>query len=199
MRHLRGRDDHGFTGGFSKVLKCPALVEGGWNDLSYLSALRLTSALVVGEEEELVLEDGAAEVAAEDVANEFARSVGFAAGELCLFVEEVIGYRECRTMILISSTVEAIGARLGDETNLRAGGASGFSVGIARGDAELFDRILSQTEDASEGEAVDLIVVVDAIESKVALVGTFPVDCAAAAILQGGICGRRQIDDTGLE
>jgi hypothetical protein len=52
------------------------LVGGGGNSADLLGALGNAAALVVGEEEEFVLDDWAAEVAAEDVADELAGRLG---------------------------------------------------------------------------------------------------------------------------
>jgi hypothetical protein len=95
--------------------------------------------------------------------------------------------------------MELVGAGLGDEADLCSGGSSGVGVGEAGGDAKLLDRILGLAKDASEGEAVDLVVVVDTVHGDVALIGPAAIDSATPAVLHGGIAGWRQINDARLE
>ncbi len=104
-------------------------------------------------------------------------------------------------MVLVEGAVEVVCAGFGDKADLGAGGAAGVGVGVAGGDAELFGGVLGGAEDAGEGEAAQLIVVVDAIEGDVALIGTAAVDGAAAAVLQGGVGagGDGDEEDAGVE
>ena len=95
--------------------------------------------------------------------------------------------------------MEPVGAGLGNEADLCAGGASGIGVGETSGDTKLLNRILGLTKDASEGEAVDLVVVVDTIHGDVALIGAAAIDSATAAVLHRGIAGWGQINDARLE
>src|ERR1700686_3282729 len=95
--------------------------------------------------------------------------------------------------------MELVGAGLGDEADLRTGGASGVGVGEAGGDAKLLDRILGLPKDTGEGEAVYLIVVVNAVNCNIALIGTATIDCATAAVLHRRVAGRRQVDHAWLE
>ena len=180
-------------------MKNAALVGSGRDRAYQLSAFCLAGALIVGEEEELVLQDGTAEIAAEDVADQFAWTIWETAVKLGLLVEEVVGDRDGRAVVFVDCTMELVGAGLGDEADLRAGGAAGVCVGVAGGDAKLFNRILGLAKHAGKGKAVDLVVVVDTVDGDVALVGAAAVDCAAAAILQGGITRRGEINYTRLQ
>jgi len=78
--------------------------------------------------------------------------------------------------------VKIVGAALSDKRDLRAGGASGIGIGVARGDAELFHRILRVAQDAGEGEAIVLIVYIDAIQRYVRLIAAHAVDRAATRV-----------------
>src|SRR5260370_34289870 len=76
---------------------------------------------------------------------------------------------------------------------------SGVGVGEAGGDAKLLDRILGLPKDTGEGEAVDLIVVVNAVNCNVALIGAAAIYRATAAVLHRRVAGRRQVDHARLE
>src|SRR5579862_1013589 len=108
-RNLSGAEGDVFTAG-AGVLENACLVTGGRYCSHHLSAFGLSVTFVVGEEEELVLEDGTAEIAAEDVADEFAGAVRQTAVQLCLLIEEIVGYGEGRAMVLVYGAVEFVGA-----------------------------------------------------------------------------------------
>ena len=88
-----------------------------------------------------------------------------------------------RAVVFVGRAVELVGSGLGDHADLRAGGAASIGIGIAGGDAKLFDGVLGLAQDAGECVAVDLIVVVDAVEGDVALIRTAAVDSTAAAVV----------------
>ena len=104
--------------------------------------------------------------------------IGLAAAELGLLVEVVVGDGVGGAVVLVGGAVKSVGAGLGDEADLRAGGAARVGVGVAGDDAELLDGVLGFAKDAEEGEAAKLVVVVDAVERDVALVGALAVDGA---------------------
>lgn len=116
-----------------------------------------------------------------------------------MLVEEIVGYGEGGTVVPVNRAVELIGTGFSDEADLRAGGASGIGVRETGNDAKLPDRILCLAKDTSEGEAINLTIVVYAIQRDVALIGTATVDGATTAVLHGRIAGRRQIEDARLE
>ena len=116
---LAGSDGYGFARGSAYVLEYSLLISGGGHSTGNRVALGLACALVVGEEKELVLEDGTAQVAAEDVADQLARTVGLSTVQLSLFVEKVDGDRESGTVVLVGSAMKFICAGFRDETDLR--------------------------------------------------------------------------------
>ena len=75
--------------------------------------------------------------------------------------------------------MELIGAALGDQRDLGAGGAAFIGVAVGGGDAELLDRIDGHVENAGHGGAAVLVDDVGAIEGDVALVALTAVDVAA--------------------
>ena len=109
-------------------------------------------------------------------------TLGSAEWRLGLLVEPVVGNGEGGTVVLVGRAVELVGSGLGDHADLGARGAAGVGVGVAGDHAELFDGILGCAKNTGEGKAVDLIVVVDAVDGDVALVGAAAVDGAAAAV-----------------
>ena len=60
--------------------------------------------------------------------------------------------------------------------------AAGIGVGVAGGDAEFFHRVLRVAQDAREGEAIVLVVHVDAIQRDVRLIATHAIDGATARV-----------------
>ena len=86
--------------------------------------------------------------------------------------------------------MEFVGSRLGDHTDLGPGRASLIGIGESGSHTEFFHRVLGFTQHAGKGVAVDLIVVVQAVQGDIALVGPSSVDGAAAGIvLQRWIAG----------
>ena len=72
----------------------------------------------------------------------------------------------------------------------------GIGIAIASGDAEFFDGVLGLAQHAGEGVSVHLVVVVDAVEGDVALVGAAAVDRAAAAVI---VMQSGQVEHAGLQ
>src|ERR1700727_2602905 len=103
-------------------------------------------------------------------------------------------------MIFVKRTVEGICAALRDQVHLRARRTSGGCVIIAGGYAKFLERIQGRAHGAFEGIALELIVVVQAIQRNVRLVAARTVYRAAAAVIVLlGVGGLADIDDAGLQ
>src|SRR6202012_2263136 len=90
LRDLSWGQSYGASGG-ALVGETARLIGGGGIGLGDNLIFSLTGSFVVAEEEQLVFNDGTAERAAEDVADELGRGVGKAAVQFGLFHEPVIG------------------------------------------------------------------------------------------------------------
>ncbi len=105
--------------------------------------------------------------------------------ELRLLIEPVVGGEIGVAVILVQRRMPVVGAALGDDVYLCAGGAARLGIRAGRRDAEFLHRIERGTQHAIEGEACDLIVVVETVQRDVALVGACARDDAAAAVFIG--------------
>ena len=136
----------------------------------------LPSALVVAEEEQLVLEDRPADRAAERIA----REVGLRAAR------PVRGPRRRRqlvvTQIVEAVAAELIGPRLDDHVDDGAGHVAELRRVVVRLDADLLHRIRARlVEDA----VVDALVRVDAVDREVVALDALAVDRRPAAAAHG--------------
>ena len=125
---------------------------------------------------------GPADGGSEDVADEFRRLVGLAVLQLRLLDEVIVGAGDGVAVVFVERAVEIVGAALGDESDLSAGGTAAIGVVVGGGDAKFLHGVEGDGEHGSEGVAAGLVIDVDAIESDVALVAARAVDRAAAAI-----------------
>ena len=96
--------------------------------------------------------------------------------------EELVGGRRRVAVVLVERAVQFVGAALGHQRHLRAGGAAAVGVGVHGGDAELLHRIRGHAQDAGEGVAVHLVVDVHAVQRDVGLVALAAVDRAVAVV-----------------
>ncbi len=144
--------------------------------------LRLTVAFVIGEKEEAVFPDRPAEGSSKDVADEFGRLVGLAGLQLGLFDKIIVSAGEGVAVVLVEGAVEIVGATLGDERDLSAGGTAAIGVVVGGGDAKFLDGVEGNREHGSEGVAASLVIDVDTVKGDVALVAVGAVDRAAAAV-----------------
>ena len=78
--------------------------------------------------------------------------------------------------------MESIGAALGNQRDLRTRGPSRIRIAIRGRDAELLGRIQGGTQHAVKRKAIHLVVVVNAVQSDVALIGAGAGNCALAAV-----------------
>jgi hypothetical protein len=85
-------------------------------------------------------------------------------------IEEIVGDGVGGPVVLVECAVVAIGPALGDQVDLSAGGAACLGGPVGGGDAKLLGGVEGRAQDAGEGIAVDLVVVVQSIKGNVALV-----------------------------
>ena len=114
---------------------------------------------------------------------ELAGPVGLARIEFAIFVEPVVGISQTGAVVFVCCSVEFVGTGLGHQGDLRSGAAPGIRIRTGGGDAELLGGIERRPQNAGEGIAVLLVVVIQTIEGYVGLVGACAGDGAAAAIL----------------
>src|SRR3954468_3702375 len=156
-----------------------------WDGARDLLRLSFASALVRSEEKHAVFYDGPAHCATEGVANVLGRYIRQPRGGLRLFVEPIVRRGEGGPVVLIKRAVKTIVTALGQHHDLRAGGASGVSVGVGGGDAEFLDRVERRTQHALESESSELLVVIDAVDGEVRLVAARPSDASGATVERG--------------
>ena len=101
-------------------------------------------------------------------------------------IEEVVGGRNSVAMELVERAVEIVRAGLGNQRNLRAGGATLIGVRVRRNDAKLLQRIGRGAQDAGECfvrhyvKPALLLVIVNAVEQDVGLIGAPAIDITGA-------------------
>src|ERR1700730_14086780 len=118
------------------------------------------NAFAGGEEEEFVLDDGAAEAAAELVAAETVEGLAVGSG----------GGQSLSTEIFKGAAVKIVGAGLGDDVNDSARGAAKFRIGTTGDDLELlygFEGDVDRGALAAHLLAEEAVVVVSAIKADV--------------------------------
>ena len=152
-------------------------------------------AFVVEEEKELVFEDGTAEATAEGVHQIKGRGVRRTGGHIVVLEEVLVGDDVVRAIVLVERAMKLVGSALGDEVDLCAGGAARGRGAVGGGDAKFLSGVERGAQDAGEGGAEDLVVVVESVESDVALVRASAGDCALAAVTDF----RTHVENAGLE
>src|SRR6185437_307868 len=115
------------------------------------------------EDEELVLEDGAADAAAELV------EVQLVAGQAVDAVEVVVGFEGAVAVLLVEIAVPLVGALAGDELDLHRAFAEAVGAAGGGGDGDLFDGIAAGHDGVEDAVGAFEVVVldVDAIEGDV--------------------------------
>ena len=88
-------------------------------------------------------------------------------------------------MEVVDRTVEFVGAALGHQRDLRAGGAALVGSRIGGCGAEFAHRIQAEPDHGSEGPALVMIVYIDAVQSHVGLIGPATVHRAIAVVGAG--------------
>src|SRR5579863_1222318 len=167
----------------------------------------LTVTFVVDEEKQTVVNDGAADVTAEDVINQVQGFIGQARSFFSRFVEEIIGLAKLGAIEFVSATMEGIGSPLGDERGLCSLRIPLRSPEVGGGDAEFLDGGDGHGKYSREGgsscitdsSATALVVDVNAIESDVVLVAMGAIDGAAARVVHRRVITVSSGDYTGLK
>ena len=134
------------------------------------------------EKEQSIPNNGSAKRRSEGVSQEQRRRVRFALLQLRELIKKVVGHQICRAVVFIGRAVKLVGAALGLQRDLSAGGAALIRAGIAGGHAEFFDGVQRGAQCATKGITVQLIVVIHAIERDVGLVAACAIDGAAATV-----------------
>ena len=101
--------------------------------------LALAITFIVEEEEEAIFLQRTSHGRAEDIANQLQRFVGLAITQLRLLHEPVVGAGESVAVVLVQRSVKSVGAALGDERDLRSGGAALVRVVVRGSNAEFLD------------------------------------------------------------
>ena len=94
--------------------------------------------------------------------------------------------------------MELVGAALGHQIDLRAGGAALVGVCETGDYAEFLYRVQGFAQNASKGIAAGLVIVVRAVDGHISLVGAYPVHRARAAVAVL-VDVMAQIEDAGLQ
>ena len=157
--------------------------KGARHGARHLLAFASPLAFVCQKVEQPILLDWAAKRSAERVPKQARPDVRLAVLQFRVLIEIVVGYEVGRAVVLICRAMQLVGAALGQQLHLRAGRAPLVGACIGGGYAELFHGIQGGSQRARKGIALQLVVVVDAIQRDVGLVASRAVYGAATAVL----------------
>src|ERR1700682_6531804 len=162
--------------------------------------LPLPATLIVRKEEQAILLDGAADRAAENIANQLRRFVGLSTAQLGKLHEIVVGAGERVAVNLKERPVKIVRATLGYQRNLRARRAALIRVVVGRGNPELLHGIHSNWQHRLKCVAFGVGVDINAVESDVALIASRAVNRATPGIgVEIDICTIPGIRDACLQ
>ena len=152
----------------------------------------LLQRLEVGEEEQLVAPDRAAERPAEDVLVEFRRLVGRPRRILRQLQEVLVARGRRAARRPVAGAVVLVGSAAGDERDLRSARPSHLGVVVRRADAEFLQRFLGHADRRGVRRRQLRVVDVDAVERDALLVGARAGHRSVARIDRRRVGGRNE-------